>query len=128
MTKRLLVVDDAMIIREMIKDFAPKAGWSVAGEAADGEEAIRQYKEVKPDGVTLDLVMPGYGGLHALKGIMQIDPGARVLVVSAIDQTDILKEALNHGAADFVVKPFAEERLTSALRKMATYRRATVVS
>ncbi len=119
MGKRLLVVDDALIIREMVKDAAWSAGWEIVGEASNGQEAIEQYQQTSPDVVTLDLIMPEFDGLHALEGIMKLDPAAQVLIVSAIDQTEILKEALRQGAADFVVKPFEKARLTSALEKLA---------
>ena len=125
MSKRLLVVDDALIIREMIKDAARNSGWEIVGEASNGLEAIEQYEETTPDVVTLDLIMPEYDGLHALEGIMKIDPAAHILVVSAIDQTDILKEALRMGAADLVVKPFEKERLASALDKLAAHTAST---
>lgn len=115
MTKTLLVTDDAMIIREMIKDAAQEAGWRIVGEAANGQEAIDRYLELRPAAVTLDLVMPQFDGLHALRGIIGADPAARVLVVSALDQSTVLKEALRLGAADFVVKPFDKGRLLAAL-------------
>ncbi|MDX1964933.1 MAG: response regulator [Pirellulales bacterium] len=118
MSKRLLVTDDALIIREKIKDAARGDGWEIAGEAGDGGEAIKRYQELRPDAVTLDLVMPDYDGLHALRGIMEFDADARVLVVSALDQIDVLKEALQIGAADFIVKPFDDGRLCSALNKL----------
>ena len=119
MTKRLLVTDDAMIIREMIKDAVKTDGWEIAGEAVNGQEAIDKYKELRPTAVTLDLVMPEFDGLHALRGILEEDPHAKVLVVSALDQTDVLKEALRIGAIDFIVKPFEKNRLINALSKMA---------
>ncbi len=119
MSKRLLVADDAMIIREMIKDAASAAGWQIVGEAANGHEAIARYRELRPDAVTLDLVMPECDGLQALRGIIACDQAACVLVVSALDQTAILKEALELGAADFVVKPFEPTRLVGALAKAA---------
>jgi two-component system, chemotaxis family, chemotaxis protein CheY len=118
MSKSLLVVDDAMIIREIIKDAAISDGWEIAGEAANGQEAIEQYQTLKPSAVTLDLVMPEFDGLHGLKGIIACDPLAYVLVVSAIDQSEILKTAMGLGARDFVVKPFAESSLLEALRKI----------
>lgn len=118
MSKRLLVTDDALIIREMIKDTAIAHGWEIVGEAANGYEAIERYRELQPDTVTLDLVMPECDGLQALRGIMAHDPAARVLVVSALDQKSILNEALELGAYDFVVKPFAATRLANALNKM----------
>lgn len=118
MSKRLLVTDDALIIREMIKDTAIAHGWEIVGEAANGYEAVDRYKELRPDAVTLDLVMPECDGLQALRGITECDPAARVLVVSALDQKSILNEALELGASDFVVKPFDSRRLANALNKM----------
>ena len=119
MSKKLLVTDDALIIREMIKDAATEANWEIAGEAASGQEAVEKFVELQPDAVTLDMVMPDTDGLHALRGIMNADPNARVLVVSALDQATILKEAITLGARDFIVKPFAKERLVSALEKIS---------
>lgn len=116
--KRLLIVDDALIIREMIKDVVVADGWSVVAEGSDGNEAVELYREHRPDVVTLDLVMPEYDGLHALREIMASDPAARVLVVSAIDQSDVLKQAIRIGAADFIVKPFDNDRLRTALGQL----------
>jgi two-component system, chemotaxis family, chemotaxis protein CheY len=119
MSRKLLVTDDAVIIREMIKDLATAAGWTVVGEACNGQEAIERYAELRPDVVTLDLVMPEYDGLHALHGIMQINPGAKVLVVSALEQKSILKDAFQAGAADFMVKPFNRQTLVATLATLA---------
>jgi two-component system chemotaxis response regulator CheY len=102
----------------MIKNTARSGGWEIAGEAANGQQAIERYAEHQPDAVTLDLVMPDFDGLHALRGIKQLNPAARVLVVSALDQKEVLKEALALGASDFVVKPFQSERLLGALNKI----------
>ena len=118
MARTLLVTDDAMIIRQIIKDMAAKAGWEVIGEAANGQEAIDRYRELRPDAVTLDLVMPEHDGLHALHGIMEFDPKARVLVVSALEQRGILKDAFKAGAADFVSKPFDNQSLRTTLEQL----------
>jgi two-component system chemotaxis response regulator CheY len=118
MSHRLLVTDDALIIREMIKDAARDDGWEIVGEATNGQEAVEQYRELRPDAVTLDMVMPEFDGLHALKGIMAISADARVLVISALDQSDIVKAALELGAADFIVKPFDKTRVVGALSKL----------
>jgi two-component system, chemotaxis family, chemotaxis protein CheY len=115
MSKRLLVTDDALIIREIIKDTATEAGWEIAGEACDGQQAIDCYKQLRPDVVTLDLVMPGFDGLHALRGIMSLNPEAKVIVVSALEQKTVLKDAFRLGAADFIVKPFAKKALADTL-------------
>jgi two-component system chemotaxis response regulator CheY len=112
------VTDDALIIREMIKDAATAAGWEIAGEATNGQEAIDKYQELRPDAVTLDMVMPDFDGIHALRGIMQADPQARVCVVSALDQQQVLKEAFKIGAADFIVKPFKKDNLINTLDNM----------
>lgn len=117
--RTLLVTDDAMIIREMIKDLAVEAGWTVVGEATDGQEAIDRYAELRPDVVTLDLVMPEHDGLHALRGIMQLNPNAKVLVISALEQKTILKDAFRAGAADFLVKPFNRQSLLGTLELLA---------
>jgi two-component system chemotaxis response regulator CheY len=115
MSHTLLVTDDSMIVREMIKDLAAEAGWTVVGEAVNGQDAIEKYRQLRPDAMTLDLVMPEYDGLHALRGVRECDPQAKVLVVSAIDQTDVLQEAVKLGAADFIVKPFDKQRAQRAL-------------
>ena len=115
MTKRLLITDDAVIMRTIIGDTAREAGWEVVGEAKNGAQAIELYKEHRPDVVTLDLVMPEFDGLHALRGILEFDPDAVVLVVSALDQKSVLQNAFRHGATDFLVKPFDKPQLLSAL-------------
>lgn len=119
MTKRLLVIDDALIIREMIKDAAREDGWEIAGHATNGQDGIEQFERLRPDAVTLDLVMPEFDGMHALRGIKESNRHAQVLIVSALDQAEILKEALRAGAADFIAKPFKKARLLAALQKIA---------
>ncbi len=118
MSRTLLVVDDAIIIREMIKDIAQAAGWAIAGEAVHGQDAVDRYRALRPDAVTLDLVMPQFDGLHALRGILGANPEARVLVVSALDQKAVLREAFKAGAADFVVKPFDRQVLIQSLDQL----------
>ena len=115
MTKTLLIVDDALIIREIVKDTATAAGWEIVGEATNGQEAIDLYLQLKPSAVTLDMVMPEYDGIHALRGIIEADPEAKVLVVSALHQKSILQQAFKIGAADFIVKPFDKEHLVESL-------------
>jgi two-component system, chemotaxis family, chemotaxis protein CheY len=126
MTKTLMVVDDALIIREMVKDAALAAGWEVVAEAADGQEAVEKYLLFEPDAVTLDLVMPEFDGLHALRGIMQYNPQARVLVLSALDQKTVLQQAFKLGAADFLVKPFENASLQESLERLIEDRQDAV--
>ncbi len=115
--KRLLVVDDAIFMRRLIKDVARDAGWEVVGEAANGEEAVALYREHRPDLVTMDVVMPVMNGLEALRQIRALDPQARVVMVTALDQKPTLLEAIRDGAHDFIVKPFNRERILGLLQK-----------
>ena len=118
MPRTLLVIDDAVIIREIIKDVAKSAGWQIVGEATNGQEAAERYRELRPDACTLDLVMPEYDGLYALREIIKLDPNARVAIVSALDQKKVLMDAFQAGAADFVVKPFDRRDLIETLEQM----------
>ena len=118
MPRKLLIADDAMIIRKIIKDLAISAGWEVVGEACNGQEAIELYRELHPDAVTLDMVMPEYDGLHALHGIMEFDPQAKILIVSALEQRDVLKNAIKAGATDFIPKPFDKQNLQATLEQL----------
>lgn len=118
MNRTLLVVDDAIVIRELIKDIASSAGWTVVGEGANGQQAVERYEQLHPDAVTLDLVMPQYDGLHGLRGIRSLDPEAKVVIVSALEQKNVLKEAFKAGASDFLVKPFDRGTLVSTLAQI----------
>ena len=119
MAKTLLVTDDAAIIREKIKEAARSAGWEIAGEARNGKEAVERYAEFRPTAMTVDLVMPEYDGIYALREILALDPNAKVIVVSALGQKNVLKDAFKLGAADFVVKPFDKHALTNTLEQFA---------
>lgn len=118
MPRTLLIVDDALIIRQMIQEAAESTGWTVVGEASNGYMAVQQYQLLRPHAVTLDLVMPEYDGIYALRSIMAIDPKAKILVVSALDQKSVLKESFKLGAFDFLVKPFEKALLLKALDRM----------
>ena len=109
--KRLLIVDDTLFMRLRIKGIAQEAGWQVIDEAEDGEKAVARYQEEKPDLVTLDIVMPNLDGVSALRRIIQYDPNARVVMVSAVNQKSKLAECIQAGAIDFIVKPFEKEGL-----------------
>lgn len=117
MPKRVLVVDDALIMRMRIKEIALDAGWEIAGEAANGEEGLQRYRELSPDLTTLDIVMPKLDGVSVLRQIKEEDPSATVVMVSAVDQKAKLTECIRLGAADFIVKPFDKERLKSFFTK-----------
>ncbi len=114
---RLMIVDDAMIMRMKIKDIARAAGWNVVAEAQNGEEAVELYQQHEPDMVTLDMVMPKLDGLAALRAIRDLNPSAQVVMVSAINQKEKLSDCITSGAMDFIVKPFDSNRLRAFFEK-----------
>ncbi len=116
MPKTILVVDDAAFMRMMIRDILAREGY-VIQEAVNGRDAIEKYRETRPDLVTLDITMPEVDGIEALQTIKQIDPGARVLMVSAMGQQKLIMDALEAGAADFLVKPFQPTKVLQTVKK-----------
>lgn len=115
---RVLIVDDALVMRKIIGSIAVEAGWTVVGEAENGLRGVELYEELKPDLVTMDLVMPVMGGLEALKRIHTSHPLARVVVITAVDQKQTLLDAIEAGAVDFIVKPFQREHVKSVMMKI----------
>ena len=120
MAKTLLVTDDAAIIRAKIKEVAMSVGWTIVGEAKNGKEAVEKFAQLRPTVMTVDLVMPEYDAIYALREVLALDPNAKVVVISAIGQKHILKDAFQIGAADFVVKPFDKAMLIKTLEQFAT--------
>ena len=114
---KILVVDDAAFMRMMIKDILLKAGFEVVGEATNGAEAVVRFSELAPDLVTMDITMPEMDGIAAVKEIKKIDPNARIIMCSAMGQQQMVLEAIQAGARDFVVKPFQADRVIDAVRK-----------
>jgi two-component system chemotaxis response regulator CheY len=117
---KVLVVDDAMFMRKLVSDALTKGGHDVVGEAANGQEAVDRFKELRPDVLTMDITMPEKDGLSALKEIIAIDPGARVVMCSALGQENKVLDAIKAGAKDFIVKPFDPARVLSAIEKAST--------
>ena len=116
--KRVLVVDDAAFMRMAIKRILDGNGFEVIGEAENGAIAVKKYKELKPDIVTMDITMPEMTGLEALKSIMEFDPGAKVIMVSAMGQEVMVREAIMHGAQSFIIKPFKNDHVIQTLNKV----------
>jgi two-component system, chemotaxis family, chemotaxis protein CheY len=117
MAPTVLIVDDALFMRMMIKDILSKDGFEVVGEAENGAEAVKKYAELQPDLVTMDIVMPEMDGIEAVRNIMKINPDARVLMCSAMGQQPLVVEALEAGAKDFIIKPFQPAKVVEAVRK-----------
>ena len=116
--KRVLIVDDAAFMRMSIRKMLEENGFEVVGEAENGVMAIEKYQELQPEVVTMDITMPEMDGLEALREIKKIDPAASIVMVSALGQEARMKEAIIYGAKGFIVKPFKEEIIISALSKL----------
>jgi two-component system, chemotaxis family, chemotaxis protein CheY len=117
---RVLVVDDAAFMRKMVTDALTKGAHQVIGEAANGNEAVERFRDLRPEVTTLDITMPEKDGLTALQEIIGLDPGARVIMCSALGQESKVLESIKIGAKDFIVKPFKAERVLGAVDKALT--------
>ncbi|MCQ2507061.1 MAG: response regulator [Lachnospiraceae bacterium] len=117
MAKSVLICDDAAFMRMMIRDILTKNGYVVAGEAENGAIAVEKYLETNPDLVMMDITMPEKNGIDALKDIKAKNPGANVIMCSAMGQQAMVIEAIQAGAKDFIVKPFQQDRVLEAVRK-----------
>ena len=118
MAIRVMVVDDALFMRNILKDIFVRHGYEVVAEAENGETALQLYQESKPDLVTMDIVMPKKSGIEALQEIIATDPQARVVMVSALGQDSLVLEAVEAGARDFIVKPFREDKVLETIRRI----------
>lgn len=114
----ILIVDDAAFMRMLLKDILTKAGYTVIAEAENGKEAVAKYKEHSPDLVTLDITMPEMNGIDAAREIKAADPNAKIIMCSAMGQQSMVIEAIQIGAADFIVKPFQPPRVIDAVKKV----------
>jgi two-component system chemotaxis response regulator CheY len=117
MSKRIMIVDDAIFMRMKLKDILEKNGYEVVAEAQNGADAIEKYKAERPDIVTMDITMPEMDGIEALRGIKKIDGSARVIMCSAMGQQAMVMEAIQAGALDFIVKPFETDRVIDSIVK-----------
>ena len=118
MSNTVLVCDDAIFMRTMIGDILTQAGFEIVGEAESGLQAVQKYRELKPDLVTMDIVMPDMGGIDAVREICRQDPDAKILMCSAMGQQALVVEAIQAGAKDFVVKPFQPSRVLEAVQRV----------
>lgn len=115
--KKVLIVDDSVVMRSMIRDILSKNGFDVIGQAKNGAEAFELYTKLHPDLVTMDVIMPGETGIDVVKRIMTVDPNAKVLMVSGLNQKNLVMQAMENGAREFVVKPFEHKDLVEAASK-----------
>jgi len=117
MAKTILVVDDMVFVRRVLIQILTQAHYQIVGEAADGEEAIQLYEKLRPDLVTMDIVMPKMSGLDATKKLLKMDKLARVVIISAMGQENLVMEAIAVGARDYIIKPFSAEDVLKTVER-----------
>jgi len=118
MTIKVLVVDDALFMRELLKGILKKHGLEVCGEASNGKEAYQKYKEFKPDVVTMDITMPEVNGIEGTRMIRNEFPNAKIIMCSAMGQNAMVLEAIKAGASNFIVKPFQPDKVISTIKEV----------
>ncbi|HEY3420866.1 MAG TPA: response regulator [Methanomassiliicoccales archaeon] len=115
--KKVLICDDSIVMRKMINDILSRNGFSVVGQAKNGAEAVELYSKLQPDLVTMDIIMPGEPGVEIVKKIVTLDSKARIMMVTGLSQKNLVLQAMENGAREFVVKPFDESALLEAAAK-----------
>ena len=118
MSKKVLIVDDAVVLRMMIKGILSKHGYEVVGEAQNGVEAVDKYKQLQPDLVTMEMVMPEMDGITAVRQIMSMDPNAKIIMCTSMGQQALVVEAIQAGAKSFITKPFQPPKILETISKV----------
>ena len=117
---RILIVDDTLFMRTLLKNILFSGGHSIIGEAVDGEDAVAKFKELKPELVTMDVVMPKMNGIDALKAIKALDNSAKVIMCTAVGQEQMVKLAIKSGARGYIVKPFQAPKVLEEVKNVLT--------
>ena len=120
MAKTVLIVDDIAFVRKTLSDILSQAHYQIVGEAADGTEAIQMYIKLRPDIVTMDVVMPEMSGIDATRKICSIDKNAKIVIISAMGQENLVMEAINAGAKDYILKPFTSDDVLKTVTRALT--------
>ncbi len=116
-TQRVLIADDSAFARQLMKNIMESAGYEVVGECEDGTTVTQAYRELRPDFLLLDIMMPNKDGVQVLKEIMQIDRAAKIIVVTSAGLQQIKTECYKEGALEVVMKPYTAEELLGVLKK-----------
>lgn len=113
--KKVLIVDDSIVIRNSLKSILKEFGYEIVGEACNGQEGIDKYRELKPDLIFLDITMPVMNGIEVIDNIMELENDVKIIIVSAISQRMIVREAILKGATNYIVKPVNKEKIKEVL-------------
>jgi len=120
---KILIVDDASFMRNVLKDIIKSNGLaSEIFEAGDGIEGVKAFQKIKPDLVTMDVNMPRADGIQALRAILKIDPTAKVIMITSVEEKHIVQDAIKLGARDYVVKPFDRSNVPLVINKVIRQR------
>lgn len=119
-SKSVLIVDDVAFVRKTLAEILGGAGYKIVGEASDGKEAVKMFTDLRPDLVTMDVVMPVMSGLEAARSITRLDPNAKIVVISAMGQESLIMEAINAGARDYILKPFTGDDVLKTIERVFT--------
>ena len=119
MARTVLICDDVEFVRKTLTEILTEARYQVVGEAADGEQAVEQYRKLRPDLVTMDIVMPRMSGIEATQKIVKLDKEAKIVIISAMGQESLVMEAINVGARDYILKPFKSTDVLKTLEKLS---------
>lgn len=117
MPKTVLIVDDVEFVRKTLSEILTDAHYQVVGEASDGGEAVSLYARLRPDIVTMDIVMPQMSGIDATRKILKINKDAKVVIISAMGQENLVMEAINVGAKDYLLKPFSADGVLKTVER-----------
>ena len=120
---KILIIDDASFMRSVLKDIIKSNGLATEiFEAGDGIEGVKKFLKIKPDLVTMDVNMPKADGIQALRAILKIDPTAKVIMISSVEEKHIVQDAMKIGARDYVVKPFDRSNVPLVINKVIRQR------
>lgn len=117
MKRTVLVVDDVAFVRKTLSEILTEAHYQVVGEAANGKQAVELFEKLKPDVVTMDVVMPEMSGIDATRRILRINKDAKVVIISAMGQENLVMEAINVGARDYILKPFTAAEVVKTVER-----------
>ena len=117
MPVKIIIVDDSPQIRKSLREILEKYHYEVVGEAGTGIEAISMVKTLHPDIVMLDIIMPQLGGIETLRFLRQLDKNLKIIMVSALDSLDKVKECMKAGATHYILKPFEPEKVKEIVEK-----------